>query len=60
MLSSSKVNDYAINSTNQGYFYFWEFKEISEEDVKICLSEILKVNVFLDPYFNRITCTDPF
>ena len=27
---------------------------------KICFSEILKVNVFQDPYLNEITCTDPF
>ena len=33
---------------------------ITEEDVKIRFSEILKVNVFQDPYVNEITCADPF
>ena len=31
-----------------------------EEDVKNCFSEILKVNVFQDPYLNKITYADPF
>ena len=35
--------------------------QITEEDVKIRFSEILKVNVFFqNPYFNQITCKDPF
>ena len=33
---------------------------ITEEDVKNRFSEILKVNVFQDPYMNEITCADPF
>ena len=33
---------------------------ITEEDVKIRFSEILKVNVCQDPHLNEITCADPF
>ena len=33
---------------------------ITEEDVKIRFSGILKVDVFQDPYLNEITCVDPF
>ena len=30
------------------------------ENVNICFNEILKVNVFEDPYLNEIVCMDPF
>ena len=33
---------------------------ITDEDVKIRCSEILKVNILKDPYLNEITCTDSF
>ena len=32
----------------------------AEEGVKIRFGEILKFNVFQDPYLNEITCTAPF
>ena len=32
---------------------------MTEEDVKIRFSEILKVNIF-QAYVNEITCADPF
>ena len=33
---------------------------ISSLPILICFNEILKVNVFQDPYLNKIACVDPF